>query len=46
MKAVTLQGQADKGLRPSDERRFHVERAIQSQDSADYIFKSRIQIKK
>lgn len=37
---VTLQGQACKGLRVSDERRFHVEWANQSQDSADEAFES------
>ena len=40
MKAVTFQGQARKGLHPSDEIRFHVERANQSQDSADVVFES------
>ena len=40
MKAVTLQGQARKGLRPSDERRFHVERANQSHESTDDVFES------
>ena len=32
MKAVTLQGQASKGLHLSNERHFHAEQANQSQD--------------
>lgn len=38
MRAVILQGQAHEGLRPPDERRLHVDRVNQSQDSADDTF--------
>lgn len=46
MKAVRLQGQVCKGLWPPDQRRFHMERANQSQDSTDNVFESAIRLKK
>lgn len=44
MKSVTSQRQASKGLHPSDQRRFPVEWANQSQDYAADVFESEIHL--